>query len=152
MKALGYLVTVAALVFVGASCIGEARASPPGVAEALTVGASAPALAVPLTSAPAFQFTCGVGALRIEGSAGQKYSAITVWNAACSAGTCTASATPVFLGGVYSLTGQVTAVTNSTGMPVCTSAGCNGVSATYEVKNLECIAGSSVVVTAQVVQ
>ncbi len=113
-----------------------------------------PALTSASSSSPAFQFTCGTGALRIEASTGQKYNTITVWNAACTAGTCTTSSTPVFLGGDYSPTtgAQVTAVTNATGMPICNTAGCAGILATYEVKNLECIAASTVIVTAAVVK
>lgn len=69
MKALGYLVTVAALVFVGASCIGEARASPPGVAEALTVGASAPAASA-ATYVDSFTVACAATATLIQSSGG----------------------------------------------------------------------------------
>lgn len=106
------------------------------------------------TTAPAFQFTCTTTAQRIAPPSGRAdYTSITVWNAACSGGTCTTSSTPVFLGGTYNTqTGaQTSAVTTATGMPVCDdTAACIATAATYEVKNLECIAGSSVTVTVQV--
>ncbi len=107
-------------------------------------------------SPPAFDFVCDATARRIEGALlDQKtYSTITVWNAACSAGTCTPSATPVFLGGEYNpKTGVVIdAVTNAKGMPICSTTGCIGGFATYEVQNLQCIAASEVHVTVQVIR
>jgi len=115
---------------------------------------SAPALSGPGYTAPTFQFTCGTSALRISPPTGDvNYNIITVWNAACSGGTCTASATPVFLGGRYDSGGNLlAAVTTDTGMPICSGSGCIGTFATYELRNLQCIAGSSVTVTAQVMR
>jgi len=106
-----------------------------------------------VTTVPAFQFTCTSTAARIAPPSGRAdYSTITVWNAACSAGTCTQSATPVFLGGHYDQASSevVAAVTNATGMPICNSTGCIGSFASYDAKNLQCIAASSTTVTVQV--
>jgi hypothetical protein len=109
-------------------------------------------------AAPAFPFTCTTTAQRITPPSGDaNYRSITVWNAACTAGTCTTSATPVFVGGDYEVTGSTlsaTAVTTSTGMPLCTSTtGCIAVSATYDVPNLQCIVQTTPTqVTVQVIR
>jgi hypothetical protein len=110
--------------------------------------------AVTAPSVPAFQFQCTSTAQRITPPSGDAgYRQITVWNAACSAGTCTESATPVFLGGVRDAKGaQTAAVTNATGMPICNTTGCIGKFATYAVPNLECIASGNTTVTVQVLK
>jgi hypothetical protein len=104
--------------------------------------------AVAGSNAPAFDMLCDNTSRRVEASAGQSYNEIFVWNAACAAGTCTPSATPVFLGG-----SQTTAVTVSTGIPICNTSGCVSQQADLEVKGVWCITnGATVHVTAQVMQ
>lgn len=111
--------------------------------------------ATPAPSVPAFQFTCGTTAARISPpTGGAGYREITIWNAACAAGVCETSDTPVFIGGVYDATGAVTtAVTTSTGMPLCNSSTtCIAPFATYHVPNVACIASEDTVVTVQVLK
>lgn len=94
--------------------------------------------------APAFDFTCTTtGQLITDG--GASYREIAVWNAACSAGTCTPSATPVFIG--------APTVTNSTGQPICNTTGCVSQTVDLEVSGAGCVVTAGTVhVTAMVIR
>lgn len=97
-------------------------------------------------NAPGCDFTCDTTPRRMECSASQRYDEIIVWNAACTAGVCVQSSTPVFIGGSL-------AMTTATGMPICNTTACASSLADLEVKSAVCVLqAGSVHVTIQVAQ
>jgi hypothetical protein len=71
MKPLASLL-LGALALLGASCIGEARASPPGVPEGLSLVQAAPAVGPAFVDS--FTVACGAAATAIEPSGGAMVS------------------------------------------------------------------------------